>query len=58
MSYSLARRPVIVFVVCGGSKILLSDVERYQDVVKKAGDQGLSAERQRVMIDSKVGLDL
>jgi hypothetical protein len=49
---------MVVFVVCGGSKILLSDVGKYQEVVKNAGDQGLSAERRRVMIDSKVGLDL
>ncbi|KAG8732757.1 hypothetical protein FRC12_019145 [Ceratobasidium sp. 428] len=51
-----ARRPVVVFVVCGGSKILLSDVERYHNTIKESGDQGLSIDRQKIMIDSSVGI--
>ncbi|QRV74808.1 cysteine synthase [Ceratobasidium sp. AG-Ba] len=51
-----AQRPVVVFVVCGGSKILLTDVERYQSVVRNSGDQGLLADLERVMIDSNMGL--
>ncbi|KAF8604690.1 tryptophan synthase beta subunit-like PLP-dependent enzyme [Ceratobasidium sp. AG-I] len=52
------RRPVVVFVVCGGSKILLSDVDKYQNIVKKAGDEGLKGECQRIIIDTKLGFKL
>jgi hypothetical protein len=52
-----ARRPVVVFIVCGGSKILLSDVEKYHAIVQKSGEAGLHTARQQVMIDTKLGLD-
>ncbi|CAE6490259.1 unnamed protein product [Rhizoctonia solani] len=52
------KRLVVVFIVCGGSKILLGDVERYHTIVQASGEKGLRAACQQVLIDSKLGLDI
>ncbi|CAE6426975.1 unnamed protein product [Rhizoctonia solani] len=52
------KRPVVVFVVCGGSKILLSDVEKYHSTVQRSGEEGLRSACQQVLIDTTLGLDL
>ncbi|KDN50688.1 hypothetical protein RSAG8_01186, partial [Rhizoctonia solani AG-8 WAC10335] len=52
------KRPVVVFIVCGGSKVLLSDVEKYHIIVQGSGEKGLRAACQQVLIDTKLGLDI
>ncbi|KAJ1307332.1 hypothetical protein OPQ81_001438 [Rhizoctonia solani] len=52
-----SKRPVVVFVVCGGSKILLSDVEKYHTVIKGSGEKGLRAACQQILIDTNPRLD-
>ncbi|KAL5635106.1 hypothetical protein ACGC1H_002961 [Rhizoctonia solani] len=52
------KRSVVVFIVCGGSKILLSDVERYHTIIQASGEKGFRAACQQVLIDSKLGLDI
>lgn len=52
------RRPVVIFIVCGGSKILLNDAEKYQAIVQQSGIEGLRTISQRVIIDGELGLDL
>ncbi|KAB5594878.1 hypothetical protein CTheo_1693 [Ceratobasidium theobromae] len=52
------RRPVVIFIVCGGSKILLNDAEKYQAIVQQSGIEGLRTISQRVIIDGELGLNL
>ncbi|KAG8716402.1 hypothetical protein FRC11_013385 [Ceratobasidium sp. 423] len=52
------KRPVVVFVVCGGSKILLSDVEKYRTIVQASGEDGFRAACQQVLIDTTLGLNI
>ncbi|CAE6515699.1 unnamed protein product [Rhizoctonia solani] len=52
------KRPVVVFIVCGGSKILLSDVEKYQEIVRQSGEEGFRAACRQVLIDTKLGGDI
>ncbi|KAF8717761.1 Tryptophan synthase beta subunit-like PLP-dependent enzyme, partial [Rhizoctonia solani] len=52
------KRPVVVFVVCGGSKVLLSDVEKYHSILQGLGEEGFHSARQQVLIETTLGLDL
>ncbi|KAG8737423.1 hypothetical protein FRC12_017160 [Ceratobasidium sp. 428] len=50
------HRPVVVFIVCGGSKMSSEDVARYHNMVKESGTHGLEIACQQVIIESRLGL--
>ncbi|CAE7204430.1 unnamed protein product, partial [Rhizoctonia solani] len=51
---SEGHRPVIVFIVCGGSKATFQDMRRYRNIIMDKAE--IDKARSEIMIDSVVGL--
>lgn len=52
----LTYRPIVIFIVCGGSKATFEDAKRHHSIIQTLGTDGLNLARQNIIIDSSVGL--
>ncbi|CAE6519288.1 unnamed protein product [Rhizoctonia solani] len=48
------HRPVIVFIICGGSKATFQDAQRYRNIIRENTE--MDRARSEILIDSSVGL--